>query len=286
MRAEDLAAHLRGKKSGRGWIARCPAHDDRSPSLSISQSAEGKLLLHCFAGCRFEDILAASGEAPAAPSIWAPALLTDDRARRQRIARRIWEAARPIAGTLVERYLAVRAVAAPEAADLRFAPWLAHPCGASAPAMVAAIRDADGRIIGAHRTWLAPDGARKAELDPPKAMLGAARGGFVRLAGGAGATLVAEGIETALSVAPAVSDAHVLAALSAGGLTSFPLSVISSELIIAADGDTPGRRAAQTLADRVIGVGRRVRILQAPDGLDWNDVACAAAHPEGGRDAA
>lgn len=77
--------------------------------------------------------------------------------------------------------------------------------------MVAAIRDAGGRIIGVHRTWIASDGRGKSARDPPRAMLGAALGGFVRFAKGAKATLVAEGIETALSVAPALSGARVFA---------------------------------------------------------------------------
>lgn len=42
------------------YKALCPAHDDRSPSLAI-KDADGKLLLHCFAGCQTEDVLAAIG---------------------------------------------------------------------------------------------------------------------------------------------------------------------------------------------------------------------------------
>jgi hypothetical protein len=41
-----------------GWIARCPAHEDRSPSLSISEGRDGRILLHCFAGCGVEQICA------------------------------------------------------------------------------------------------------------------------------------------------------------------------------------------------------------------------------------
>lgn len=42
------------------WIARCPAHEDQSPSLSIRE-ADGKILLYCFSGCRTEKIVAALG---------------------------------------------------------------------------------------------------------------------------------------------------------------------------------------------------------------------------------
>jgi hypothetical protein len=41
------------------WIARCPAHEDHSPSLSIRELEDGRVLLHCFAGCPNGDVLAA-----------------------------------------------------------------------------------------------------------------------------------------------------------------------------------------------------------------------------------
>lgn len=43
------------------WYARCPAHDDKSPSLSVAVADDGRLLLHCFAGCDPESILSALG---------------------------------------------------------------------------------------------------------------------------------------------------------------------------------------------------------------------------------
>lgn len=44
-----------------GWVALCPAHDDRNPSLSVGVAPDGKILLHCFAGCPIERIVAALG---------------------------------------------------------------------------------------------------------------------------------------------------------------------------------------------------------------------------------
>jgi putative DNA primase/helicase len=46
------------RKSGRGWTAQCPAHEDKQPSLSITET-DGKILLHCFAGCTPENICTA-----------------------------------------------------------------------------------------------------------------------------------------------------------------------------------------------------------------------------------
>jgi hypothetical protein len=49
------------RRSGRGWVAKCPAHADRSPSLSIAEGDEGRTLVRCFAGCDVTDVLAAIG---------------------------------------------------------------------------------------------------------------------------------------------------------------------------------------------------------------------------------
>ena len=52
--AEHVArvlSRVQAKPNGRGWMARCPAHDDRTPSLSIAQGDDGRVLLKCHAGC-------------------------------------------------------------------------------------------------------------------------------------------------------------------------------------------------------------------------------------------
>lgn len=43
------------------WVARCPAHEDRSPSLSIKETSDGTVLLKDFAGCSTRQVLAAIG---------------------------------------------------------------------------------------------------------------------------------------------------------------------------------------------------------------------------------
>src|SRR5687768_9800793 len=49
--AESLARSLGGKRNGRGWRVRCPAHTDKDPSLDIDIGESGKVLLCCRAGC-------------------------------------------------------------------------------------------------------------------------------------------------------------------------------------------------------------------------------------------
>ena len=55
------AAGKRPRKAGEGWSACCPAHDDRSPSLSVSTGADGRALLKCHAGCSIEAVCGALG---------------------------------------------------------------------------------------------------------------------------------------------------------------------------------------------------------------------------------
>jgi len=63
---ERLLAALREngyepKRSGSGWACRCPAHDDRNPSLSIGTGDDGRALVTCHAGCATADVLSAIG---------------------------------------------------------------------------------------------------------------------------------------------------------------------------------------------------------------------------------
>src|SRR5215831_12502604 len=51
MTAAEIALALRGRRGSSGWTARCPAHDDRNPSLSIREASNGKILVRCHAGC-------------------------------------------------------------------------------------------------------------------------------------------------------------------------------------------------------------------------------------------
>jgi hypothetical protein len=59
MNLQTILQRLQGvRRSGDGWTARCPGHEDRGPSLSIREQGD-KILLHCFAGCPIEAICAA-----------------------------------------------------------------------------------------------------------------------------------------------------------------------------------------------------------------------------------
>jgi hypothetical protein len=55
-----LLEKVKHTEQGR-WLARCPAHDDRSPSLAVRELDDGRVLLHCFAGCSVQEIVSSVG---------------------------------------------------------------------------------------------------------------------------------------------------------------------------------------------------------------------------------
>ena len=62
MTIEEFVSRLdRAKKSGRGYSARCPAHEDRRASLSVNEGDDGRILVKCHAGCEVEDVVARMG---------------------------------------------------------------------------------------------------------------------------------------------------------------------------------------------------------------------------------
>jgi hypothetical protein len=52
-----------GKVRGRNgsWTAQCPAHEDKSPSLSVRETEDGRVLVHCFGGCPVHEVVSAVG---------------------------------------------------------------------------------------------------------------------------------------------------------------------------------------------------------------------------------
>jgi hypothetical protein len=57
-RVEDILSRLDGvRRTANGWVARCPAHDDRTPSLSIGAGQYGEILLYCHTGCSTQAVL-------------------------------------------------------------------------------------------------------------------------------------------------------------------------------------------------------------------------------------
>jgi len=287
MRAETLTRALGGRWHGSYGAACCPAHEDRNPSLSIKDGRDGRLLLHCFAGCDFNRICDAITARSGANYLADLPYTAHDcrKEHRQRtasgIVERIWSETAAIGGTLAERYLRARGIVGALPATLRFHARLRHAHGDVLPAMIARVDAVDGRPLGLHRTFLDPVSPRKSVCTPAKMMLGPCQGGAVRLRSGQHRLAVAEGIETALSVAMGVdNDVSVWATLSTSGMIGLRLPNpvhFDGSLLVATDGDKPGRTAGATLAERAASQGWCVEVVSAPDGLDFNDLIAGAA---------
>ena len=71
MTADSIIRALEARRSGSAWMAKCPAHEDSNPSLSIREDG-GKVLLHCHAGCSQRDVV----EALKARGLWEAAPAT------------------------------------------------------------------------------------------------------------------------------------------------------------------------------------------------------------------
>ena len=280
--ARQLVAALGGKWRGSYGNAPCPVCQPErrrgQDALSL-RNAGGRLMAFCHkGGCTFAYIIAAAGLPRDAlrPDIEgqarADAQRAAEEARRERQARAIWAEAVPVHGTLAETYLRQRGITCDLPESLRFQAEGWHPTAQRLPMMVGRI-DGSERF-GLHRTYLRADGMGKAAADPPKAMLGTCAGGAVRLSDAAGRLVVAEGIETALSLLSGLlpGPATVWAALSTSGVRGLTLPPTPGRLTIAADGDAPGRAAASALASRGAALGWHVSLLPAPEGRDWNDV--------------
>jgi hypothetical protein len=171
----------------------------------------------------------------------------------------------------VEKYLRGRRITLPIPTTLRHHPNLLYkPTGQYFHALVAAVQDPGGEIVAIHRIYLLSDGRRPPVVEQ-KMSLGPCKGNAVRLGPVKDRLLLAEGIESALS-AMQLAGFSAWASIGTGGLSNLYLPSHITEVLIAADGDVAGRKAAQDAAERWRARGVRVRIKDPGDGMDYNDL--------------
>jgi putative DNA primase/helicase len=292
--AESVAKALGGRKIGNAWMARCPVHDDQEPSLAIVARG-GKVLVRCHAGCDQHDVIAAlrargawentgwhASRSLRKPDCEPPAEPDLEAIRRTKTALAIWQSAATADGTLTQTYLQSRGLHVAPPKTLRFHPGLKHPSGGIWPAMVALVTNGESAVpIAVHRTFLARDGTGKAPIHPQKMALGPCRGGAVRLAAPGDVLMVGEGIETCMAAMYATGY-PAWSALSTSGLRGLGLPKDVCDVIVLADGDEAGEKAARDCAQRWKREGRRVRIARPPWGTDFNDLLLANSIRIGG----
>jgi len=211
---------------------------------------------------------------------------------------RTWKEAVPLSDVSAEParlYLANRAIhVLPGSNVVRFHPSLSYYDGEQwvddFPAIVSMVSDAAGKAATIHRTFITEDG-RKAPVPFQKKLMRypeekSLTGGAIRLGKGETVLAVAEGLETALSVAQGMG-LPVWCVINANLLEKFIPPASIGKIIVFADKDLPtkqhpgghGQEAARNLVQRLWQAGVKASIAipegEIPAGrksLDWNDV--------------
>jgi hypothetical protein len=281
MNAAELARALGGKKVGDGWLAKCPAHNDHGPSLSIDEGADGKPLVHCHGGCPQDAVIAAlkasglwwtkdpnpavyrpprrggkggNGKAPASPTSEAP--------------KDPWEAVTPVP---------------PDAPE----PDFTHP-ELGKPSKVYSYTDASGAVPFYVCRWDLPSGKtirpyslwrnretgglmwRCASLPEPRPLYG-----LHALAQRPEApVIVCEGEKAADAAARLFPD--YVAVTSPNGAGSADKAdwtpLVGRDVVLSPDNDTAGRKYAETVARILRGLGVRSLRLLPPERLGFATV--------------
>ena len=282
---------LKLRRAAREWKACCPFHPDRTPSFTIY--ADDKRFM-CF-GCGAEgDVLdfvmraytvrlseaigmLARGALAELPQQRAPAKPKPD--TRAAAARIVADSA-PIDGTPADTYLRARGISMSLPNSLRFA-RLAPPRNSGVleangpgllPALVAVVTDPSGTLIGIQRTYLGEDGGKAASSDRKvKFSLGMVAGGAIQLGPADRSIIVTEGLEDGLTLAQALGRS-VWVAAGTSMMPRMAFSAVTRAVVIGADGDEAGERAATKAAEAFAGGQLAVRIMRPSSGYkDFNE---------------
>lgn len=298
--AEAVCRHYlsNGRREGRYWLVG-DARNARGRSLYVrlqdspkgragkwtdaATGEHGDLLDVIRESCGLVDFKDVADEARAFLSMPPPEPETRQQPRQNpapqgspEAARRLVRMSQPIHGTLVQTYLRERGIT-----DLRGTGSLhyhprcfyrpdEHSVTETWPAMIAAVTALDGRITGAHRTWLDPHRRDKAPIDTPRRAMGDLLGNAVRFGVGAEVMAAGEGIETVLSIRQILPEMPMLAALSAAHLAAVLFPDTLRRLYILRDNDPAGDGARDSLVERANAVGIEAIVI-SPQFGDFNE---------------
>lgn len=276
-RARAIVESLNGTWHQNKGMCCCPAHDDRTPSLSVTLGRKA-ILFHCFAGCSNDEVIAAlDRQGVRSRDLFdGSGAVAADRLKKRAFnsnARRLWHSATAISDSPAEGYLAKRGIlrASDQLRYLKRTPLGPRSAVQFLPAMLAAVTTDIG-IIAVHRTFLNTSCGKLAGFERPKRALGSLGCGAVRLAPPAAGRLgLAEGIESALS-AMQLFGVPCWATLGNErfGLVAIPESVRELHLFI--DNDTGGELAERRALKAYSAPGRVIQPrASASAGFDWND---------------
>jgi len=283
MTAADIARALGGRASATsGFDCRCPlqthgsGRGDRSPSLHVDDGEDGRILVHCFAGCDPRDLLdelrrrRLIDHLPRRrfePSQRRQVLRAEPTAIQDPKALGLWrDATTP--GVPLTAYLRSRGLTGPIPPSIRQGIDLVFG-RIPVPTMLVAVQASDRRVIAVERTRLTWAGA-KAPVSKPRMKTGRLFDGAVRLAAAGEVLGLSEGVETGLSAAQ-LSGVPVWCSLGSERLPLVRIPEIVRELHVFGDNDDAGRKGADKTAERWARRGVTVKLRFPPEGLgDWN----------------
>lgn len=258
----DIVAALKGRWHGSYAMCVCPAHADRTPSLSVRQGERG-ILVHCFAGCRSEDVLREIGRTKPILNSPPPSYRPEGTAPN---VRRIWDQGTEIQGTLGEVYLRSRRLPV-DLPDLRFhprCPFGRKPKTTFRPALLVAVRTGH-KMTAIQRIRLTDDGT----WHDGKFMLGKPGQGAWAPEFEGTVLAIAEGMEDAASYT-LIRGRPCWAALGNERLALITVPSRVTELYLAEDNDGPGRTAAMAAVDAHVVPGRCINRDPPPSKYrDW-----------------
>jgi DNA primase len=295
------------RRGARELVGLCPFHPEKSPSFEVNdtkgsfychdcrEAGDALSFLQKKVGLSFREAFEAlSGDA-------FPTVSEDERARRkvddaasiaQRVAeaREVWESGEPAAGTLAEVYCRARGITKALPPSVRFArtwKWRDHETGEQGPdlpAMLCALQDLRGEVVGIQRVFLQYDGRDRLRKGKAKLSLGVLVGSAFRASapppvdvgrewdGGLGSIIVTEGPEDALSLAQELPAKQVWGACGTAMMSRLHLPRATREVVLAGDNNAAGRTAVEEAAAVFALAGREVRTMYPdPAFKDWND---------------
>lgn len=269
-RARRIVERLGGVWRGTAGLCRCPAHDDRTPSLSV-RLGERAILFHCFAGCATTDVLNAlhrAGLNDRLPLVMSVAAPKDDHTY---LARRLWRSSVAMAGSPVETYLKVRAVTL-QSTKLRFNQCTifgTNKTKQTMPAMIAAV-ETDLGVVAVQRTFLDLHQITRRPMRRSKVALGRMGGGAIRLAAATTVLGIAEGIEDAMSA----MEWFGTPTWAAGGverLASIDIPAQVKHIILYGDRGEAAARGLERARAHLTMSGRTLELRLPDHHADWND---------------
>lgn len=293
MSLRSIVQALGGELYDGGRRANVPAPGHSAQDRSVSLLLEGdRVVVHTFGDGDWKDVLDYLRGEGLVDAHNAPTSLSQSRRaqttgaatalERRQAALRIWEAGRPLAGTLSARHYALRGVRRP----LPGPDVLRHggqtPVSAYAasrhhrPALLAAISDRDGELTAVEVTYLAPNARRAIDLRLSRKTVGPSPASCaVRIDAAAPQMLVAEGLFTTLS-ASARFALPAWALMSTRNLRHWRPPEGVRQVLIAADRGVDGEASAEQLRAGLVAAGLKAGVALPPEGFgDWNEAEAA-----------